>query len=99
MTPEEEAAWLLTAPRADVNTYMLGRQHGYLDGEQVGYDRGWHACDDEISALQRAAANVVHTLARIDPHDVTQDRRRRKQLEAAARHAATRQPWLDEETA
>ena len=96
MSADDEAAWLLTAPRAELNAYTLGRRHGYLEGEVVGYDRGWQACDDEISALQRAAAHVVHTLARIDPHDVTQDRRRQHQLKTAARHAANRKPWPEQ---
>jgi hypothetical protein len=50
LTPHERRLWL----------------DGYAWGLVDGHDRGWAECDDEIAALQRTAARVVHAHARLD---------------------------------
>ncbi len=85
-------------PRAELDTYLAGRLDGYLEGESVGFARGYQACDDEISTLQREAHRVVLLMAGIDPHEVRQARRRQAQVEGAARHEAEAQPWPVEGT-
>ncbi len=85
-------------PRSCWSAYLVGRQDGFLEGESVGFARGYQACDDEISTLQREAAKVVLAMAGIDPHEVAQRRRRQRQVEAADRHGQAAQPWPAEAT-
>lgn len=87
---------LVGAPRAEVNAYLAGRVDGYLDGEAVGYTRGWQACDDEVSSLQRAAHCNVQAMAKILPHEERERRRHERQLDAAERHARAARPWAQE---
>ena len=69
-------------------SFMRGYMSGYLAGEHVGHARGWQACDEEIATLQRTAYEIVMRLAGLEPHRDREDRRRRSQVDAAARHAA-----------
>jgi len=85
-------------PRAEWDTYLAGRLDGYIEGESVGFARGYQACDDELSTLQREAHRVVLLLAGIDPHEVRQDRRRQRQVEAAERHTQAARSWPAEAT-
>jgi len=87
-----DALW----PRAQWDTYLAGRLDGYIEGESVGFARGYQACEDELSTLQREAHRVVLLMAGIDPHEVRQARRRQAQVEVAARHEAEAQPWPGE---
>jgi hypothetical protein len=84
---------LLTLTRRELDVYNEGRLDGYLEGEDVGYRRGYAACDEEIARLQRAAVAVVHRLARIPTHAEAQERRRNAESVAAARHARNAAPW------
>jgi len=85
-------------PRFEWSIYLAGRRDGFLEGESVGFARGYQACDDEISTLQREAHRVVLLMAGIDPHEIRQARRRQAQVEVAARHEAEAQPWPGEVT-
>ncbi len=87
---------LVGAPRAEVNAYLAGRVDGYLDGEAVGYTRGWQACDDEVSALQRAAHRVTQAIARMEPHADRVAGIQRRQVDAAQRHDENARPWAQE---
>ncbi len=89
---------LLAMPSPVWDGYLTGRQDGFLEGESVGFARGYQACDDEISTLQREAAKVVLLMAGVDPHEVAQTRRRQRQVETAERHAQASQPWPAEAT-
>lgn len=62
--------------------YLDGRLAGYLEGEAVGYDRGYAACDAEISTLQRQAARVVHAMAQLPERDPEADRAAAERREA-----------------
>lgn len=75
-------------PRPEWDVYLLG----YRDG----IDLGRRQMDDELSTLQREAHRVVIAMARLDPWEDVQRRRRERQVEAAARHEAEAQPWPDE---
>lgn len=55
---------------------------GYLSGFCHGHAAGYAACDDEIASLQRAAAEVVHSLAGLKPRDREADRARRERINA-----------------
>jgi len=61
-------------PRAHWDSYLAGRLDGYLEGESVGFARGYQACDDEISTLQREAHKVVLLMAGIDSYALRQAR-------------------------
>lgn len=87
---------LMAAPRPEFAAYLAGRVDGYLDGEDVGYARGYAACDAELAAIQRAAHRVVRAMARLDPWEDAQRRRRQRQVEASERHAEAARPWLAE---
>jgi hypothetical protein len=65
---------VVNAPRPLLDAYLAGRRDGFLDGERVGFERGYQACEDEIASLQRAAYGVVRVMAGIDPHEVRQAR-------------------------
>ncbi len=58
----------------DWHAYLDARRDGYLEGEVVGYARGYRACDDELATLQREAHKVVLLMAGIDPYEVRQAR-------------------------
>ncbi len=76
---------LATAPRAEFDAYVAGRHDGHLEGEAIGYRRGWLACNEEVAALQRWAARQVHAMATLDPHVDHVVAVRRRQVEAAQR--------------
>ncbi len=80
-------------PRAEWDGYLSGYRDGYRDG----IDLGRKQMDDEVASLQRSAHEVVMAMARLDPHEVAQHRRRERQVEAAERHTANAQPWADAE--
>lgn len=61
-------------PRAKWSIYLTGRRDGYVEGESIGYARGYQACEDELTTLQREAHKVVLLMAGIDPHEVRQAR-------------------------
>lgn len=87
---------LATAPRAVFDAYVAGRHDGHLEGEAVGFRRGWRACDDEISALQRAAHRVARAMSRIEPHAEREERRREREVDLAERRAREARPWAQE---
>jgi len=90
---------LVAMPSPSWEAFLIGYQDGYVEGESVGYARGWRACDDEMATLQRTAARVVHAAAKLDSHEVAQRRRRERQVEAADRRGQAAQPWPVEATA
>ncbi|WP_270888620.1 hypothetical protein [Pedococcus sp. 5OH_020] len=63
--------------------YLDGWLSGYVNGEAVGYDRGYVACDGEIATIQREAARIVHAMANIPERDRAAD-------EAAAERRSAR---------
>lgn len=76
---------LVAMPRSEWSAYLVGRQDGIVEGESVGFARGYQACEDEISTLQREAAKVVLRMAGIDSFEIRQAR-------AAGRHARAARP-------
>jgi len=54
--------------------------------------------DAELATLQREAHRVVMAMAKLDPWDDAQARRRQRQAEAAERHAQAAQAWPAEAT-
>lgn len=84
---------LLNAPRAEIDAYLAGRVDGYLDGEAVGFALGYATCDEELSALQRAAHRNVQAAARLEPHADRVAGIRRRQVDAAQRHDENVRPW------
>ncbi len=81
-------------PRAEWDVYLTGYRDGYRDG----IDLGRKQMDDELATLQREAHRVVMAMAKLDPWDDAQRRRRQRQVEAAERHAQAAQPWPVEAT-
>jgi len=81
-------------PRPEWDVYLSGYGSGYRDG----IDLGRKQMDDEISTMQREAHRVVMAMAKLDPWDDAQRRRRERQVEAADRHAQAAQPWPVEAT-
>lgn len=81
-------------PRPVWDVYL----RGYCDGYRDGIDLGRRQMDEELSTLQREAHRVVMAMAKLDPHDVAQARRRQRQAEAAERHAQAAQAWPVEAT-
>ncbi len=81
-------------PRPEWNIYLMGYRDGYRDG----IDLGRKQMDDELATLQREAHRVVIAMAKLDPHQGVQARRRQRQVEAADRHAEVAQPWPVEAT-
>lgn len=73
---------LLGASRAELDAYLAGRVDGYLEGEATGYLRGYHACDDELSAIQRRAHAIVTAASELYPWRIEQERRRQRQIDA-----------------
>ncbi len=76
---------VLNAPRPLLDAYLAGRLDGFLEGEQVGYARGYTTCDQELARLQRAAAKIVHGMARLPPWAQHVQDVRRRQIEACER--------------
>jgi hypothetical protein len=59
---------LATLSQRELDVFMAGMLSGYLEGETAGYTRGREAAEVELAAIQRAAARVVHAMARLEPH-------------------------------
>jgi len=77
-------------PRPEWDVYLRGYCDGYRDGIDL--------MDEEISTMQREAHRVVIAMAKLDPYQGVQARRRQRQVEAADRHAEAAQPWPAEAT-
>jgi len=95
--PEDQAdgrAALALMPRPEWDVYLTGYRDGYRDG----IDLGRKQMDDELATLQREAHRVVIAMAKLDPWEDAQRRRRQRQVEAADRHAQAAQPWPAEAT-
>ena len=71
---------------------------GYASAFAIGVDRGREIADEEAAAIHRYAHRVVMAMAKLNPHEVRQARRRQAQVEVAARHEAEAQPWPGEVT-
>lgn len=71
---------------------------GYLSGCLAGFDLGWSAADAHADGLHRGAVDVARRVASPQAMDyrAREDRRRRAQEVAAARHRANARPWPDE---
>jgi len=54
--------------------------------------------DDELATLQREAHRVVIAMAKLDPYQGVQARRRQRQVDSADRHTQAAQPWPAEAT-
>ena len=76
-------------PRLEWDGYLSG----YCDGYRDGIDLGRKQMDDELSTLQCEAHRVVMAMAKLDPYQDVQARRRQRQVEAAERHAEAGQQW------
>ncbi len=76
---------VLNAPRPLLDAYLAGRRDGFVDGEQVGYTRGYHACDEELARLQRAAHRVAQAMAPLEPWVEHQEGVRQRREAAAQR--------------
>jgi len=79
-------------PRAEWDVYLTG----YLTGYRDGIDLGRKQMDHELATLQREAHRVVIAMAKLDPYQDAQARRRQRQAEAADRHTQAAQPWAAE---
>lgn len=66
---------LLTAPACCRSAFFDGFTYGRAEGLAEGHRRGYAACDDEISTLQREAARIVHAMADLDERDRDADER------------------------
>ncbi len=76
-------------PRPEWDGYLTGYRDGYRDG----IDLGRKQMDDELASLQRTAHETVLAMAKLDPWEDAQRRRRDRQVETAERHTANAQPW------
>ena len=65
---------LLTAPACCRSAFFDGFTYGRAEGLSEGHRRGYDACDDEISTLQREAARIVHAMANLPERDREADR-------------------------
>ena len=83
---------LALMPRREWEAYLEGYGAGYVHG----IDRGRQLGDDEAATLHREAVRIVHAMAKLDPWDDVQARRRQRQVEAADRHAGEARPWPEE---
>ncbi len=81
-------------PRPEWDGYLSAYRDGYRDG----IDLGRKQMDDELATLQREAHRVVIAMAKLDPYQGVQARRRQRQVEAADRHTQAAQPWPAEAT-
>jgi len=80
-------------PRPEWDVYLAGYRDGYRDG----IDLGRKQMDDELATLQSEAHRVVIAMAKLDPYQDVQARRRQRQVEAD-RHTQAAQPWPAEAT-
>ena len=64
--------------RRDWEVYLHGYEFGFADG--IG--EGRRQAEEDIASLQRSAAKVVHSLARIPPQDRAADSARARRREA-----------------
>ena len=67
---------LLAAPACCRSAFFDGFTYGRAEGLSEGYRRGYAACDDEISMLQREAARIVHALSEAPERDHAADEAR-----------------------
>lgn len=74
-------------PQDEFSQWLDGHMHGRIEGLSEGFQRGYAAANDEISTLQRAAAEVVHSLADAPVRDAAEDQR---QADRRARYWAER---------
>ncbi len=81
-------------PRLEWDGYLSAYRDGYRDG----IDLGRKQMDEELATLQREAHRVVIAMAKLDPYQGVQARRRQRQVEAADRHTQATQPWPAEAT-
>lgn len=54
---------ILTMSADQWEAFAAGLLWGYLEGESVGFDRGYRQADAEMAALQRHAVRVMRALA------------------------------------
>lgn len=85
---------VMSLSRRDFELWLDGYGSGCCDGMDLGRKQ----MDDEISTMQREAHKVVLLMAKLDPWEVAQRRRRERHAEAADRHAQAAQPWPAEAT-
>lgn len=64
-------------PQARWDDFMTGYQSGYL----AGIDRGRQHERDEVEAIGREAARIVHRMADIPPRDQDADAARRRRID------------------
>jgi hypothetical protein len=81
-------------PRPEWDGYLSG----YLSGYRDGIDLGRKQMDDELATLQREAHRVVIAMAKLDPYQDVQARRRQRMVETADLHTQAAQPWPAEAT-
>ena len=74
---------LLAAPACCRSAFFDGFTYGRAEGLAEGHRRGYAACNDEISTLQREAARIVHAMANLPERDA----------EADAQRAQVRRDW------
>ncbi len=74
-----ETQHIALMPRAEWEMWLDGYGVGYVHG----IDRGRQLADDEAAILHRAAHKVVHAVAKLEPHQVREQRRREDQVESA----------------
>jgi hypothetical protein len=78
--PETTDLSRLSIPERRV--WLDGYQWGRVCGLEDGFARGYAACDEELSRLQREAHRVVSFLAGIAPWDVAEENRRQPMVDA-----------------
>jgi len=85
---------VMSLSRRDFELYLAGYETAYAHG----IDRGREQADEEAQRLFNNAVGVVRAMARLEPWEDVQARRRQRQVEAADRHAEAAQPWPGEVT-
>jgi len=85
---------VMSLSRRDFELYLAG----YETGHAHGIDRGREQADEEAQRLFNNAVRVVRAMARLDPWDVAQQRRRGAETAATERHAAQAMAWASEVT-
>ena len=85
---------VMSLSRRDFELYLDGYREGYRDG----IDRGREQADEEAQRLFTNAVRVTRAMARLEPWEDVQARRRQRQVEAADRHTQAAQPWSAEAT-
>jgi len=84
---------VMSLSRRDFELYLAGYETGYAHGS----DSGREQADEEAQRLFNNAVGVVRAMARLEPWEDVQARRRQRQVETAERHTANAQPWPDDE--